>query len=91
MTLPVAHANTLFGAQFDEFAHPGLGNTTILRTLSVSLPAELVGHVDVLHPTTAFTGLPQLRLAGSSPAIARRATPDASCDTTVSSYHPRVP
>jgi tripeptidyl-peptidase-1 len=85
MTLPVAHANTLFGAQFDEFAHPGLGNTTILRTLSVSLPAELVGHVDVLHPTTAFTGLPQLRLAGSSPAIARRATPDASCDTTVSS------
>ncbi|KAJ7302279.1 family S53 protease-like protein [Mycena albidolilacea] len=85
MTLPVAHANTLFGAQFDEFTHPGLGNTTILRTLSVSLPAELVGHVDVLHPTTAFAGLSQLRLAGSSPTIARRATPDASCDTTVSS------
>ncbi|KAF7335731.1 Family S53 protease-like protein [Mycena venus] len=53
ITLPVAQANKLFAAQFDVFTHPSL-EAPITRTLSVSLPSELVGHVDMLHPTTAF-------------------------------------
>ncbi|KAJ7865493.1 subtilisin-like protein [Mycena olivaceomarginata] len=53
ITLPVSEANKLFAAQFDVFTHPSLKDS-ITRTLSVSLPSELVGHVDVIHPTTAF-------------------------------------
>ncbi|KAJ7908854.1 subtilisin-like protein [Mycena leptocephala] len=52
-----ATANNLTSSKFthDDLAEP------ITRTLSVSLPAELVGHVDVLHPTTAFI-VPKARL-----------------------------
>ncbi|KAJ6476610.1 hypothetical protein DFH09DRAFT_856763, partial [Mycena vulgaris] len=53
VTLPVHQANTLFNTQFERFTHPGLLQA-ITRTLSVSLPSELVGHIDVLHPTTSF-------------------------------------
>ncbi|KAJ7482011.1 hypothetical protein FB451DRAFT_1006791, partial [Mycena latifolia] len=53
ITLPVSQANELFDAQFEVFTHPSMTNT-ITRTLSVSLPSELVGHVDVIHPTTTF-------------------------------------
>ncbi|KAJ7876589.1 subtilisin-like protein [Mycena leptocephala] len=60
ITLPVSHANTLFAANFQKFTHDDLAEP-ITRTLSVSLPAELVGHVDVLHPTTAFI-VPKARL-----------------------------
>ncbi|KAJ7738963.1 subtilisin-like protein [Mycena metata] len=53
ISLPVSRASELFGAQFELFSHPSLANN-LTRTLSVSLPSELVGHVDVIHPTTAF-------------------------------------
>jgi tripeptidyl-peptidase-1 len=53
ITLPVSQANDLFAAQFEVYSHPSMSNT-ITRTLSVSLPQELVGHVQVIHPTTAF-------------------------------------
>jgi tripeptidyl-peptidase-1 len=49
----VSQANDLFAAQFEVYSHPSMSNT-ITRTLSVSLPQELVGHVQVIHPTTAF-------------------------------------
>lgn len=53
----------------------------LTRTLSLSLPEELVGHVEVLHPTTAFdTPTPRLsasRAAGSRRS--RRAIPPDSC------------
>ncbi|KAF7360825.1 Family S53 protease-like protein [Mycena sanguinolenta] len=53
ITLPVAKANTLFAADFGHYTHPSIDDH-ITRTLSVSLPSGLVGHVDVLHPTTTF-------------------------------------
>ncbi|KAJ7435976.1 family S53 protease-like protein [Mycena galericulata] len=53
ITLSISQANDLFAAQFEVFTNPSLAHP-ITRTLSVSLPSELVGHVDVLHPTTAF-------------------------------------
>lgn len=79
ITLPVSKANKLFAAQFDVFTHPSL-NSPIMRTLSVSLPSELVGHVDVLHPTTAFV-TSDVRLVPAFPKIKRRG-PAASCNSS---------
>jgi tripeptidyl-peptidase-1 len=78
ITLPVSKANKLFAAEFDVFTHPSLAGP-IVRTLSVSLPSELVGHVDVIHPTTAFVApdvpvVPGRRIATAGPA--------PSCDTS---------
>ncbi|KAJ7445016.1 subtilisin-like protein [Mycena galericulata] len=53
ITLSVSQANDLFAARFEVYSHPSMSDT-ITRTLSVSLPPELVGHVQVIHPTTAF-------------------------------------
>ncbi|KAJ7159569.1 family S53 protease-like protein [Mycena filopes] len=81
-TLPVSQANTLFAANFERFTHPSVTGT-LTRTLSVSLPAELVGHVDVVHPTVDFAGIdPRL---GPGAIRERGATPPASCDTSVAS------
>ncbi|KAJ7236484.1 subtilisin-like protein [Mycena rebaudengoi] len=60
LTLPVAQANDLFAADFHVFEHESLADP-ITRTLSISLPAELAGHVDVVHPTTEFIA-PNARL-----------------------------
>ncbi|KAE9382492.1 hypothetical protein BT96DRAFT_1027634 [Gymnopus androsaceus JB14] len=49
ITLPVSQANQLFATQFEVFTHPDMLNT-ITRTLSVSLPSELVGHIDLHQP-----------------------------------------
>ena len=78
----VGHANTLFGAQFENFEHEALAQP-IARTLSVSLPAELVGHVEVLHPTTSFES-PNMRLT-PLPEVApveKRDVPE-SCNSTI--------
>ncbi|KAJ6484685.1 family S53 protease-like protein [Mycena sanguinolenta] len=53
ITLPVSAANNLFDAQFQVYSHPSMSDT-MTRTLSVSLPQELVGHVQAIHPTTSF-------------------------------------
>ncbi|KAK7042012.1 family S53 protease-like protein [Favolaschia claudopus] len=80
VTLPVSKANTLFGAKYTNFTHSNLA-APITRTLSLSLPAELAPHVQVVHPSTAFTTT-QARLA---PRISKRepnATIPAGCDTS---------
>ncbi|KAJ6465307.1 subtilisin-like protein [Mycena sanguinolenta] len=79
LTLPVSQANELFAAEFELFTHPSL-TELITRTLSVSLPSELVGHVDVIHPTTAFIP-PDARLIPGTPQMRKRG-PAASCDTS---------
>ncbi|KAJ7140692.1 family S53 protease-like protein [Mycena epipterygia] len=78
ITLPVSQANTLFAAQFEVFTHPAMSDM-ITRTLSVSLPSELVGHVDVIHPTTEFVQ-PNTRLVPTMLSLDKRAV-NASCDT----------
>ncbi|KAK6974942.1 family S53 protease-like protein [Favolaschia claudopus] len=92
LTLPVSQANTLFGAKFTNYTHPAL-RAPITRTLSLSLPAELSGHVEVVHPSTMFTAT-KPRLAPSVPNFdydfdfdfAKRAdasaTAPAECDAT---------
>ncbi|KAF9480338.1 family S53 protease-like protein [Pholiota conissans] len=52
-SIPVSQANTLLDADFTVFTHPETG-TTLTRTLSYSIPAELIGHVDLVHPTITF-------------------------------------
>ncbi|KAJ6522710.1 family S53 protease-like protein [Mycena capillaripes] len=82
ITLPVSRANELFAAQFEVFAHPSMA-TPITRTLSLSLPLELVGHIDVVHPTTEFTE-PNARHAAAIEPLKKRA-PAASCNTFLAS------
>jgi tripeptidyl-peptidase I len=84
ITLAVSQADQLFAAKFEKFSHPSL-TESITRTLSVSLPSALVGHVDVLHPTTEFTD-PNPRLVPTvSNALEKRARPAASCNSNVAS------
>lgn len=82
VSLPVSKANKLFGANYTNFTHAGLPDP-IMRTLSISLPSELVGHVDVIHPSTAFT-TPDPRIGQSIrfdvPNLRRDATAPAECD-----------
>ncbi|KAJ7159981.1 family S53 protease-like protein [Mycena crocata] len=86
ITLPVSQANSLFAARFETFTHASTSET-LTRTLSVSLPAELVGHVDVIHPTTEFTEV-NARLPvvpNSEPLSLGTREVDASCDSRFSS------
>ncbi|OCH86873.1 family S53 protease [Obba rivulosa] len=46
-------ANDLLNADFSLFQHVETGTITI-RTLKYSIPAELIGHLDFVHPTTTF-------------------------------------
>ncbi|KAI0713828.1 family S53 protease [Earliella scabrosa] len=51
--VPVSKANVLFDANFSVFTHEDTGMEAI-RTLSYSIPAELQGHLDLVHPTVTF-------------------------------------
>jgi tripeptidyl-peptidase-1 len=82
VTLPVSQANKLFATQFEIFTPPDKTNP-IIRTLSVSLPAELVGHVEVIHPTTQFLGRgSRLHSASSESGDDKRPQAAASCDSS---------
>jgi tripeptidyl-peptidase-1 len=86
ISLTVSEANELFGAQFEVFSHPSLANN-LTRTLSVSLPSELAGHVDVIHPSTAFVHPKTRRVlpgkADRSKLGKRDGAPPVSCNTSV--------
>ncbi|KAJ6528914.1 subtilisin-like protein, partial [Mycena capillaripes] len=82
ISVPVSKANTLFAAKFEVFTHPDI-KSNLVRTLSFSLPSELVGHVDVIHPSTDFvhTGprLASIQTREGRPPLTK------SCDTSVGS------
>ncbi|KAJ2985446.1 hypothetical protein NUW54_g10149 [Trametes sanguinea] len=52
-SIPVSKANTLLNTEFSVFTHEETGKTSI-RTLAYSIPADLRGHVDLVHPTIIF-------------------------------------
>ncbi|TFY61414.1 hypothetical protein EVJ58_g4521 [Rhodofomes roseus] len=54
ISVPVSQANELFGADFSVFTHEQTGAQSI-RTLAYSIPTELAGHLQLVHPTTTFT------------------------------------
>ncbi|EIN11974.1 subtilisin-like protein [Punctularia strigosozonata HHB-11173 SS5] len=80
-TTTVGHANTLFGASFQTFTHGSIAEP-LVRTLSVSLPSELVGHVDTIHPTTSF-GEPDARLTPMDFVTVEKRAVSASCNSTI--------
>lgn len=50
VSIPVSKANELFDADFAVYTHSETGKQAI-RTLSYSIPADLEGHLDFVHPT----------------------------------------
>lgn len=52
-SVPVSQANELFDADFTVFTHESTGKQAV-RTLSYSIPADLQGHIDFVHPTTVY-------------------------------------
>ncbi|KAJ7573721.1 family S53 protease-like protein [Mycena floridula] len=53
ISIPVAKADLLLNARFSTFLHDSTGEKYI-RTLSYGLPIDLLGHIDLVHPTTSF-------------------------------------
>ncbi|CDO74350.1 hypothetical protein BN946_scf184645.g6 [Trametes cinnabarina] len=51
--IPVSKANVLLDTEFSVFTHEETGKTSI-RTLAYSIPADLKGHIDLVHPTITF-------------------------------------
>ncbi|KAF8197205.1 subtilisin-like protein [Mycena galopus ATCC 62051] len=76
-------ANHLFGAQFEKFSHASL-TEPITRTLTISLPSELIGHVDVVHPSTSFASRNPgfAKLPFYHPSSEKRTEPVASCNSS---------
>lgn len=50
INVPVSKANDLFDTEFSVFTHTASGQKSI-RALSYSIPTDLVGHLDLVHPT----------------------------------------
>ena len=53
LEVPVSKANELFDADFTVFTHSASGQQSV-RTLSYSIPTDLVGHLDLVHPTVTL-------------------------------------
>ena len=51
--VPVSKANDLFDADFSTYKHINTGQN-ITRTLSYSIPADLSGHISLVHPTIRY-------------------------------------
>jgi tripeptidyl-peptidase I len=88
-TVPISLANVLFGAQYTTFTHVDSGKQ-IIRTLSYSLPSNLVGHVMTVTPTTSFVE-PNFRGASPEPQLqwsrrrseAQKRALNPSCNSTI--------
>ncbi|KAJ7349616.1 subtilisin-like protein [Mycena albidolilacea] len=89
LTLPVSQANMLFAANFEVFTHPS-SPQKLTRTLSVSLPSQLVGHVDVISPTTDFVNPNPHLTPWTNVNLAKRG-PAASCNTSDASVSRECP
>ncbi|KAH9921038.1 family S53 protease-like protein [Fomitopsis serialis] len=54
ISIPVSQANEMLDADFSVFTHEATGAQSV-RTLQYSIPTDLVGHLQLVHPTTTFT------------------------------------
>ncbi|KAF8265036.1 peptidase S8/S53 domain-containing protein [Lactarius quietus] len=52
--VPVSQANEMLNASYQLYRQSGTNDTSILRTISYALPAELHKHVQTVVPTTYF-------------------------------------
>ncbi|KAJ7016424.1 subtilisin-like protein [Mycena alexandri] len=64
-TVSIAQANTLLGTTYQTFQHSS--GRTYARTLSYSLPAEVVQYIDEVHPSTTFNSPISLQPVVSMP------------------------
>ena len=53
ISVPVSKANDLLDTEFAVFTHTESGHESI-RTLAYSIPTDLVGHLDLVHPTVTY-------------------------------------
>ncbi|KAK7053675.1 family S53 protease-like protein [Favolaschia claudopus] len=90
LMLAVSAANDLFGARFERFTHRSL-TQPITRTLSISLPAELVGHVEAIHPSTSFTTAASRLSTRRSPNDEKLSVKRSSAPASSSCGDPTVP
>ena len=89
-SIPVTQANSLFDADFSIFQHEQTGKQ-FTRTLAYSIPAELKGHLDLVHPTITFDNpfahLPvvssPLTSAAKAQNLTTRQSVPSSCDSTI--------
>ena len=72
ISVPVSQANELLNADFSIFVHDESGSKSI-RALQYSMPTDLVGHVQLVHPVTTFA-----RPIDRKPGSPRTPTSDAS-------------
>jgi len=86
--VPVNKANELFDADFSVFVHESTGKQTI-RTLSYSIPEDLVDHLRVVYPTVTFPSyrskLPTVTSVSTNSKRAGRREEDvaSSCADTI--------
>ncbi|KAH9830767.1 peptidase S8/S53 domain-containing protein [Rhodofomes roseus] len=89
-TVPVSKANEMFAADYSVYAHTETGQTAI-RTLSYSVPEELIEHLKVLYPSTTFPKVQRKLQVVKAPVSvvpettqgAENAAVNASCASTM--------
>ncbi|OSX61672.1 hypothetical protein POSPLADRAFT_1143941 [Postia placenta MAD-698-R-SB12] len=81
ISAPVNKINDLIDAEYSVFTHPSTGMQTI-RTLSYSIPADLIDHLDLIHPTISFPSpfrnAPDVKLTRPKPHLSAELPRDSS-------------
>ncbi|KAI0689958.1 family S53 protease [Cytidiella melzeri] len=88
-TATVSQLNEMLDTEFATFKHEDSGALSI-RTMAYSIPTDLVGHVELVHPTITFTApssrLPVMSIPMTPRAAATNLSTEAvpaSCATTI--------
>ncbi|KAA1474770.1 family S53 protease [Dentipellis sp. KUC8613] len=91
VNVTVAQANSLLDAEYTTFTNQATGQPTV-RTLSYSIPAELKGHLDFVHPTVAFPvpihGQPKVVPASSPISPGKNATSNVTPQPCAQQFTP---
>ncbi|THU80130.1 family S53 protease [Dendrothele bispora CBS 962.96] len=88
INVPASKADEIFDASFEQFVHIESGERFV-RTLQYSVPQDLLQHIELVHPTTAFVKTLVKRPVMSVPVpgtanITERANPaPSSCNSVV--------
>ncbi|KAK1225614.1 hypothetical protein PQX77_011441 [Marasmius sp. AFHP31] len=88
--IPVKDAERMLDAKYGLYHHPA-SKDTVLRTLSYSLPRDLMEHVDTVSPTTYFGTFKSMRTTSHLEPEAKvqqaaddpNAVPPTSCNTRI--------
>lgn len=67
-SVPVSKANEMFDADFTVFSHATTGSD-VVRTLSYSIPADLQGHLELVHPTTSCVDRSAVLIPSADPDV----------------------